>query len=83
MAKSKPKYPTPDIILSMKLLVVIMLFVIVLSGSGCQRTLFPQNKPRTQFDAHERMRNPYIQLEEPDEFGKPQPALRTRLTHRD
>lgn len=67
----------------MKLLVAITLMVIVLSASGCQRTLFPSNEPRTQFDVHERMRDPYIQLEEPDEFGRPQPALRTRLSHRD
>lgn len=72
-----------DIILSMKLLVAIMLVIIVVSSSGCQRALFPQNQPRTQFDVHERMRDPYIQLEEPDEFGKPQPALRTRLSRRD
>ena len=47
---------------------------------GCQQALFPKNTPRTQFEVHERMRNPYIQLQEPDEFGKPQPALRTRLS---
>ena len=67
----------------MKLLVAIMLLVIVLGASGCQRSLFHSNQPRTQFDVHERMRDPYIQLEEPDEFGKPQPALRTRLSRRD
>lgn len=83
MTKSQPKYAQADIILSMKLLVAIMLMVIVLGSSGCQRSLFPRSEPRTQFDVHERMRDPYIQLEEPDEFGKPQPALRTRLSHRD
>ena len=60
-----------------------MLLILVLGSCGCQKSLFPHNQPRTQFEVHERMRNPYIQLEEPDEFGKPQPALRTRLSHRD
>ncbi len=82
MARSKPKSVETDIIMGMKLLVAITLMGIVLVGSGCQRSLFHANEPRTQFDVHERMRDPYIQLEEPDEFGRPQPALRTRLSHR-
>ena len=50
-------------------MVAIMLIVLVLGASGCQRSLFRSSDPRTQFDVHERMRDPYIQLEEPDEFG--------------
>ena len=54
--------------------------LLLLAGSGCQRALFPQNAPRTQFELHERMRGEYVPLEVPDVFGRPQPALRARLT---
>lgn len=47
---------------------------------GCQRVLFPSDLPRNQFETHDRMRQRYIPLEEPDVFGRPQPALRARLT---
>jgi hypothetical protein len=48
--------------------------------TGCQKALFPKNEPRTQFEVYDRMRSGYVPLEEPDVFGKPQPALRSRLT---
>ena len=47
--------------------------------AGCQRSLFPPNAPRTQFETYDRMRQRYIPTEEPDVFGNPQPALRARL----
>jgi len=47
---------------------------------GCQRVLFPANLPRNQFETHDRMRQRYVPLEEPDVFGTPQPALRARLS---
>jgi hypothetical protein len=51
-----------------------------LGSTGCQRTLFPSDLPRNQFETHDRMRQVYTPLEEPDVFGTPQPALRARLT---
>lgn len=47
---------------------------------GCQRALFPESSPRTQFETYDRMRQRYVPTEEPDVFGNPQPALRERLT---
>ncbi len=47
--------------------------------AGCQKTLFPTDLPRNQFETHDRLRQAYIPLEEPDVFGTPQPALRARL----
>lgn len=47
---------------------------------GCQRVLFPSDLPRNQFETHDRMRQRYVPLEEPDVFGTPQPALRARLS---
>ena len=48
--------------------------------TGCQRALFPEDEPRTQFEAHDRLRYRYTPLEEPDAFGHPRPALRARLS---
>jgi len=48
--------------------------------TACQRALFPSDLPRNQFETHDRMRQAYTPLEEPDVFGTPQPALRARLT---
>ena len=45
---------------------------------GCQKALFPSNEPRTQFQAHDEIRES-APIEVPDVFGNPQPALRTRL----
>ncbi len=57
----------------------IAIFVVV-GLTGCQRALFPSDLPRNQFETHDRMRQAYTPLEEPDVFGTPQPALRARLT---
>jgi hypothetical protein len=57
--------------------------IALLSGlllAGCQRALFPDNEPRTQFEVYDQMRWGYVPLEEPDVFGTPQPALRSRLS---
>jgi hypothetical protein len=48
--------------------------------TGCADPLFPKDTPRNQFETYDRMRNRYVPLEEPDEFGNPQPALRARLS---
>jgi hypothetical protein len=47
---------------------------------GCQRVLFDQKAPRTQFETHDRIRQRYVPLQEEDVFGNPQPALRARLS---
>jgi hypothetical protein len=51
--------------------------------AGCQKALFPDDTPRTQFESYDRARKGYVPLEEPDVFGKPQPALRSRLQQPD
>ena len=63
--------------------IILSVFIIaVLLGMtvGCQRKLFVENDPRTQFEIHDRLRQKYVPIEEPDVFGQPQPALRARLT---
>ena len=59
--------------------VVSLLLLVGLVG-GCQRKLFSEKDPRTQFETHDRLRQKYTPIEEPDVFGQPQPALRARLT---
>ena len=58
--------------------------VVVLFGglSACQKSLFPDNTPRTQFETHDRLRNRNVPLEKPDAFGRMNPALRERLSRR-
>jgi len=59
---------------------VAAIVVALVGGAGCQKSLFPPNQPRTQFEAYEIMRQRYVPLEEPDVFGTPRPAVRARLT---
>lgn len=49
-------------------------------AGGCQKALFPQDAPRTQFERYDTLRGGATPAEEPDVFGRPQPALRARLT---
>lgn len=53
-----------------------------LASAGCVKPLFPEDKPRTQFETYDRMRSRFVPLEEPDAFGVPRPALRARLSQR-
>ncbi|MFM1804897.1 MAG: hypothetical protein RL136_1776 [Planctomycetota bacterium] len=62
------------------LLATLAAFGWVVVAGGCQKVLFPTNLPRSQFETHDRMRQRYVPLEEPDVFGNPQPALRARLS---
>jgi hypothetical protein len=64
----------------MRRVYVAGLIAVGLVLAGCQKPLFPASAPRTQFETYDRMRNPYQPLEEPDVFGNPQPALRSRLS---
>ena len=50
-----------------------------LLASGCQKVLFPQNEPRTQYQKADTLRDRFTPLQEPDVFGNPKPALRARL----
>jgi hypothetical protein len=52
----------------------------LVAAMGCQKPLFPENAPRTQFEKFDTMRSGAAPTEEPDVFGATQPALRARLT---
>ena len=53
--------------------------ILLTLAAGCEKALFTQNQPRTQFQTYDTMRQRYIPLEEYDEFGNKRPALRARL----
>lgn len=53
---------------------------VTLGLGACAKPLFPENAPRTQFEKFDAMRSGAAPAEEPDVFGRPQPALRARLT---
>ncbi len=53
---------------------------ITVISSGCAKPLFPEDTPRNQYSAYDRMRNKNAPLSEPDVFGTPHPALRARLS---
>ncbi|MHC4429656.1 MAG: hypothetical protein ACYS0D_13785 [Planctomycetota bacterium] len=57
-----------------------LLLLLAVLIAGCQRPLFPADSPRTQFELQDQIRGRNVPLEEPDPFGRPQPALRARLT---
>jgi hypothetical protein len=63
-----------------RLVAALLLVTTGLALAGCQRSLFPKNAPRTQYETYDRMRNRYTPLEEMDVFGQPRPALRARLS---
>ncbi len=48
---------------------------------GCHQPPFPDNKPRTQFETYDRMRQQVTPIKEPDVFGSPKPAVRARLSN--
>ncbi|MFM7808823.1 MAG: hypothetical protein ACKPEA_13005 [Planctomycetota bacterium] len=50
-----------------------------LLACGCQKVLFPQSEPRTQYQKADTLRDRFTPLQEPDVFGNPKPALRARL----
>ena len=46
---------------------------------GCQKPLFPENLPRTQYERYQTLRGRHRPLHEQNVYGGNQPALRERL----
>ena len=57
----------------------LVLVSIPVCAGGCYTPLFPENAPRSQFEQQDLMRFGNLPLEEEDDYGRLQPALRTRL----
>ena len=52
----------------------------VLAVGGCEKPLFPENMPRTQYERYDRLRGKYIPGQQMNAYGGGQPALRERLS---
>ncbi len=46
---------------------------------GCQKPLFPEDLPRTQYERYQTLRGKYRSAQEQNVYGGNQPALRERL----
>ena len=62
---------------------LMLLCLIFFTAMGCNRTLFPNDKPITQFDAYKTRRYGPIITERRDAFGASEPVLEERLLIRD
>lgn len=66
-----------------RFLLILLVVTMCLTAFGCHRTLFPKDKPITQFDAYNQRRYGPTITERRDPFGVPEPALEERLLIRD
>jgi len=48
--------------------------------SGCDKPLFPERLPRTQYERADRLRGEFAPQQRRGRYGDPEPALRDRLT---
>ncbi len=60
---------------------LLMLASVVMSSGigGCNKTLFPENTPRSQYERYDALRGRERPTTEPGPYGVAQPALRERL----
>jgi hypothetical protein len=47
---------------------------------GCEKPLFPETMPRTQYERYDRLRGRYIPSQQMNVYGGSEPALRERLS---
>lgn len=65
----------------MKRTLRITVIGLLLAGvGGCEKPLFPQDMPRTQYERYDRLRGRYVPGQQVNNFGGTEPALRERLT---
>ncbi len=53
--------------------------VAVIGLCGCEKPLFPEGLPRTQYERYDRLRGHYTPAEQTNPYGGSEPALRERL----
>lgn len=57
----------------------VTLLVIAVMTGGCQKPLFPEHEPRTQYERYQLLRGQYRPVSQQNPYGAKQPALRERL----
>lgn len=60
---------------------ILVLLAAAFGAVGCEKPLFPENMPRTQYERYDRLRNRYVPTEQINAFGGSEPALRERLSN--
>lgn len=58
----------------------LSLIVVLALAGGCEKPLFPENMPRTQYERYDRLRSRYVPTEQVNAYGGSEPALRERLS---
>ncbi|QNN24851.1 hypothetical protein HED60_22075 [Planctomycetales bacterium ZRK34] len=61
-------------------LIIVVLIVAAAGLGGCEKALFPENLPRTQYERYDRLRGRYVPKDQQNNYGGAEPALRPRLT---
>jgi len=65
----------------MKQALIIGVLVAAAAGmGGCEKALFPEELPRTQYERYDRLRGRYVPQDQRNAYGGAEPALRPRLT---
>lgn len=63
-----------------RIILVAVAVVGLLLAGGCEKALFPERLPRTQYERYDRLRGQYTPTERMTASGLPEPALRERLS---
>ena len=58
----------------------LLLVAMTVSVGGCQKPLFPEHEPRTQYERYQLLRGQYRPVSQQNPYGAKQPALRERLS---
>lgn len=60
--------------------IMVVLIAAAAGFGGCEKALFPENLPRTQYERYDRLRGRYVPKDQQNAYGGAEPALRPRLT---
>jgi len=69
--------------MKMRIHQIVMLGWVVAAAwlcGGCEKPLFPENMPRTQYERYDRFHGRYVPAEKHNVYGGTEPDLRARLS---
>lgn len=62
-------------------LAILLMLGAAVGVGGCEKPLFPDDMPRTQYERYDRLRSRYVPTEQVNAYGGSEPALRERLSN--
>jgi len=65
---------------SIRLLAIVAMVASLWVAGGCEKPLFPNDMPRTQYERYDRLRGRTVPAEQQNAYGGTEPALRERLS---